>query len=316
VATLQSVSGPIDSESLGLLLVHEHLKTTRENIAVQFPHLFDPEEEFATTCGKVAKLRSFGVEAICDPAVMGIGRDVRFMQRVSEGAGLTVFAATGIHTPNEIPPYMQVVSIDAIADLFIHDIEVGIQNTQIRAAFLKVVTEQPGVTENIEKLLRAVARAHLRTGVPIMTHSYAAGETGLRQQDILADEGVDLQRVQIGHSGDSKDLTYLCRLLDRGSYLGMDRYGLELILSTEDRNATVIELCNRGYADRLMLGQDSVCIGDRQRAGVVPPGTENWTNTYLFEEVIPMLRESGLSEAALDAMLWKAPRSWLCGTAA
>jgi phosphotriesterase-related protein len=135
-----------------------------------------------------------------------------------------------------------------MADAFVHDIEEGIQGTQVRAAVIKCATDAPGVTPGVEKVLRASARAHLRTGVPITTHTQASTKRGLEQQDIFAAEGVDLSRVIIGHSGDSEDLDYLTTLVDRGSYIGMDRFGLEGILSTEKRVAVIARLCEMGYA--------------------------------------------------------------------
>ena len=145
---------------------------------------------------------------------------------------------------------------DAIADLFVHDIEQGIQGTGIKAAFLKCAADEPGVTENVEKVHRAVARASVRTGTPIMAHSRPASQTALRQIEIFEEEGVDLSRVQIAHTGDTDDLDYIERLLEKGVYIGMDRYGLEIFLPIEKRNATVTALLERGYADRMFLSQD------------------------------------------------------------
>ena len=73
---------------------------------------------------------------------------------------------------------------------------------------------------------------------------------GLDQQDVFAAEGVDLSRVVIGHCGDTEDLGYLEEILSRGSTIGMDRFGLDMILPTKQRVATIVELCKRGYADR------------------------------------------------------------------
>ena len=143
-----------------------------------------------------------------------------------------------------------------MADLFVHDIEQGIQGTEIKAAFLKCAADEPGVTENIEKVHRAVARASVRTGAPIMAHSRPASQTAHRQIEIFEEEGADLSRVQIAHTGDTDDLDYIERVLDKGVYIGMDRYGQEIFLPIEKRNATVTALLERGYADRMFLSQD------------------------------------------------------------
>src|SRR5581483_11816007 len=104
---------------------------------------------------------------------------------------------------DKLPPYFATRSADALADAFVHDIDVGVQGTSTKAAFIKCATDVAGVTPDVEMVLRAAARAHRRTGVPIMTHSYPPNGSGLEQQRIFAEEGVDLGRVQIGHSGDT-----------------------------------------------------------------------------------------------------------------
>ena len=93
----------------------------------------------------------------------------------------------------------------------------------------------------------------MQTGLPIMAHSQPSSGTGLEQMRIFSEEGVDPARVQIAHTGDTDDLDYIERLLDTGCWIGMDRYGLDMFLPTEQRNATVLALLERGYADRMFL---------------------------------------------------------------
>src|SRR4029077_19124371 len=121
-------------------------------------------------------------------------------------------------------PGTELGGAEMMVDMFVKDIEEGIADTGGKAAILKCATDRPGVTPGVERVLRAVAQAHLRTGVPISTHTHAATERGLEQQRICAEEGVDLSRVVIGHSGDTTDLDYLEELIGNGSYIGMDRF--------------------------------------------------------------------------------------------
>ena len=101
--------------------------------------------------------------------------------------------------------------------------------SEVKAAILKCVTNMAGLTRDVERVLRAVAQAHRETGVPITTHAHAGLRRGLDQQRIFAEEGVDPVRVIIGHSGDTDDYAYLEELIDAGSYLGMDRFGLNAV---------------------------------------------------------------------------------------
>ena len=140
--------------------------------------------------------------------------------------------ATGLYTYNDIPfrfhyegPGGMLGGPEIMTEMFVRDIEQGIADTGVKAGILKCATDEPGITPGVERVLRAVAQAHKRTGVPISTHTHAGLRRGLEQQRIFEEEGVDLSRVVIGHSGDSTDVGYLEELIAAGSYLGMDRFG-------------------------------------------------------------------------------------------
>lgn len=310
MATIPCVGGTLDTTALGFTLIHEHLRVRSDAVAAQWPHLYDEERELAAAIAQVRAAQARGVATIVDPTVLGLGRDVSFMQRVVDATGMRVLAATGLYTYHDLPFYFANRSARHLSAVFVHDIEQGIQRTPTRAAFLKCATDAPGITPGVEKVIRAVAQAHRQTGVPIMTHSYPANGSGLRQQDLLAEEGVDLSRVLIGHSGDSDDLDYLMRIADRGSFLGMDRYGLDDILPADRRNATIVALCARGYADRMMLSQDTCAAIDWFDEDKVRPRLPHWTMTYIPDEVIPALRAAGVSEVHIEQMTVTNPRRY------
>ena len=119
-----------------------------------------------------------------------------------------------------------------------------------------------------------------------------------------------LERVVIGHCGDSEDLEYLEAILERGSFIGMDRFGLDMILPTEKRIATIAELCRRGRADKLVLSHDACCHIDffpaarAELAAAVP----NWNFRHIPEDVVPALRKVGVSEEQIRAMTVDNPR--------
>jgi len=201
--TVQTVQGAVEADELGVVLVHEHVRFRDEAVADQWPGRYDDRLELEAALVAVRAAKERGVRTIVDPTAMFGGRDVRFMKRVAEETGVRIVACTGIYTYDYLPHYFQARDIDVIADHFVEDIEVGVQGTDIRAAFLKCAADAAGVTENVEKVHRAVARASVKTGAPIMAHSMPAAGTGPRQVDIFAEEGVDLARVQIAHCGDS-----------------------------------------------------------------------------------------------------------------
>jgi phosphotriesterase-related protein len=310
---VNSVTGKVDSTELGLTLIHEHMRVRSESVFVQFPHLYDEEKELANAVEQVKKVKELGVKTICDPTVMELGRDIRFIERVARETGVQIIAATGIYSYHYAPPHFQNRDIDYMADLFVRDIEVGIQNTSIKAGFLKCATDAQGVTPDVEKVIRAVARAHKKTGVPIMTHSHPASGTGLKQLDILQDEGVDPKRILIGHTGDTDNMEYILKVLERGPFIGMDRYGLTNECTTENRNTTVIELAKQGYSDRMFLSQDHCCTIDWFPEGTAEQVYPKWTMSFVLEEIIPELMKNGVTEEQIQNMMVGNARRWFEG---
>src|ERR1700730_16580284 len=253
---VQTVQGPIDARELGLTLGHEHVRFRDDAVAAQWPGFYDEQAELDAALEAVAAAKSKRVETIVDATAMFGGRDVRFMKQVANETGVRIVACTGIYSYDYLPHYFENRDVDVMADHFVEDIERGIQDTGIKAAFLKCAADAAGVTENVEKIHRAVARASVQTGASIMAHSMPAVTTGPRQVEIFQEEGVDLSRVQIAHCGDTDDVDYIERLIDKGVYVGLDRYGLEMFLPIDKRNATAAELLRRGHSELLMVSQD------------------------------------------------------------
>ena len=320
MAQVQTVQGPVDAGELGIVLIHEHVRFRDEAVAANWPGRYDADAELAAALEAVNAAKDRGVRTIVDPTAMFGGRDVRFMAEVSEQTGVQIVACTGIYTYDYLPHYFENRSEDQMAELFVEDIERGIQDTDLRAAFLKCAADAPGVTENIEKVHRAVARASLQTGAPIMAHSRPASNTGPRQIEIFREEGVDPAKIQIAHTGDSDDVDYIEGLLDAGVWIGLDRYGLDLFLPFEQRNATTAELLRRGHADRIFLSQDFCATIDwfphEAEEMLFAQGLvrEDWSMTLIFDQVLPWLREQGVwDDATFAGVFEENPRRWLAG---
>jgi phosphotriesterase-related protein len=305
---VETLRGPIDTAQLGSTLMHEHVFVLTEGVIDSFPSVWDEDAQAEAAREKLRGLLNAGTQSIVDLTVHGLGRNIPRLQRVLTDIPLNVIVATGLYTYDELPRYFQVRGVDHMADLFVRDITEGIQNTAVRAAILKCATDEPGVTRGVEAVLRAVARAHRQTGAPISTHTHAGTQRGLEQQRLFEEEGVDLSRVIIGHSGDSEDLDYLRKLMARGSYLGMDRFGIDMYLPTERRVAVIAKLCNEGYARQLVLAHDAMCYIDWFPMEAVAANVPNWHYRHISDDVLPALRASGVSDDAIKQMTVDNPR--------
>lgn len=317
--TIETATGPIDSASLGRVLMHEHVFIISPEMQHNVPEDWgDEETRLADAATRLQELKSAGIDAILDPTALGLGRYIPRIGVLAARIDLKILVATGLYTFNELPHYWGRRTpgsgpngSDPMVNLFVRDIVEGIAGTGIKAAVIKCATDRPGMTPGVERVLRACAQAHRATGAPITTHTNAAQRRGLEQQEIFRSEGVDLSRVVIGHCGDSDDLGYLEELIANGSILGMDRFGIDGYLPTAQRVAVVAELCKRGYADRMVLSHDASCYLD-WIPGEIPPSTmPHWHYLHISRDVLPALREVGVTEAQIDTMLVDTPKQLL-----
>jgi len=310
MTVVSTVRGLIDTAQLGATLMHEHIFVLNTEIVQTYPAIWgDEQRRIDVAVSRLDQLSAHGVGTIVDLTVIGQGRFIPRIQRVAERTSINIVVATGVYTFTDVPFYFRFRGADAMTDLFVQDIVTGIGETDVRAGILKCATDAEGLTRGVERVLRAVAQAHRQTGVPISTHTHVATRRGLDQQRVFREEGVDLSRVIIGHSGDSTDIAYLEELLGAGSYLGMDRFGVDIITSFDQRVDTVVQLCQRGHADRLVLSHDYSSFIDWFPDGDTAARFPNWHYLHIHQHVIPALQARGVTDEQIHTMLIDNPRA-------
>jgi len=305
--TVETALGPVAATELGPTLMHEHIVTRSPGVQENWPHLWDREAIVALAEKKLADLYARGIRTLVDLTTVDLGRDIDLIAAVAKRSRVRVIVATGVWWMPQ--RYFSAHGVDAVAELFIRDIRQGIANSGIKAAIIKCATDTAGVTPVIESILRASARAQKATGVPISTHTWAAGRVGETQQAIFAQEGVDLRRVIIGHSGDSEDLKYLRGLMERGSTIGMDRFGLDSFLPTDKRVEVLATLCAEGYAPKMVLSHDANCWTDMLSEDAKRRTRPRWHYTHISDDILPALRKAGVSDDQIEQMLVRNPRA-------
>ena len=316
MTTVQTVSGPVDGATLGFTLSHEHVLVVMGEDNHHYPWMFDWDRTRANAVRELSEAKAGGVDTVIELTTPDLGRDVEFVRDVADAAGINVVVATGIW--RDVPRSFWTRDPDKVADIFVREIEVGIGDTGIRAGVIKVANDAEGVTAQAEPVLRGAARALKRTGCPISTHHWAPLEVGRRQVEIFQEEGAPMDRICIGHSADTTDVAYLEDLLRTGVYLSMDRYpGAEGRPTWQERNATVKELVDRGWAHRLMLGHDYAPAPVSVRAGARAAANAPDVTRYLFVSTValPALLADGVSQADIDLMMREVPRRFLTGDA-
>ena len=310
--SVPTLRGEVAVDDLGVTLMHEHVFVLTADRVVDDPESLDLDQVVPEAVRRLHAVADVGVQTIVDPSVVGLGRDIRLWHRVAEQVDLNIVPATGFYTYRDLPFGFRFRSDEELLDYCIRDITEGIGGTTIKAGFLKCAVEHAGFVGDVERVLRTVGRAHKATGVPITVHTNTHSGNGRDVARVLVEEDVNPSAVVLGHSGDSADLGYLTELADAGFLLGMDRFGLDMLLPFEQRVETVAELCARGYAERLVLSHDASCHTDWFPHEQIDQGGR-WHFTHIHDEVLPALRERGVSEAQISTMLVDNPRRYFLG---
>lgn len=311
MSDINSVTGPIDSADLGFTLMHEHVLVAASGLSRSYPDLLGPDRE-ARAIATLKRAKAQGIDTMLDATTFDLGRDPELLRTVATAAGINLINVTGWWL--DVPRFMLGVGANQMADEFIRDLNEGFRGTTIKAGMLKCAADAEGVTPALETMARAVSRAHVQTGVPIMVHSYPTGQVARRQIEIFREEGVDLSRVKIDHSNDTTDIEYLEWILAQGCFLGLDRYPGRLV-SPHSRTLTLKRLMDLGYGERLCPSHDCIClhIHNEQADGSIPAEHAFMRSNpdqylYMHRHVIPELKTLGATDADIQMLFVDNPR--------
>ena len=308
---INTVTGPVSSEDLGFTLMHEHVMVSASGMYRSYPDLLGPNRE-ERAVARLKEAKAAGIDTFVDATTFDLGRDPELLRTVSRRSGVQIVNVTGWWL--DVPRFIRNVSPNQMAREFVRDITEGFRGTDIKAGVLKCAADFAGVTPELEIMNRAVARAHLETGVPVMVHSYPTGQVARRQIAIFKEEGVDLERVKIDHSNDTTDTEYLKWILDQGCFLGLDRYPGYLV-SPHMRTVTMKSLIDDGYADRLCPAHDCICLHilNERADGTMPEEHALAVRNpdgylYMHRHVIPELKAMGVGDDVIETLFVRNPQ--------
>lgn len=318
--SINSVLGPIDSADLGSTLIHEHLGIGWMGWEIDHRD-FDRKKSGQQVERRLKEIKELGIRSIVDPCPIELGRDPEFAAEMSDRSGVQIVVATGLYNDAlGIPMHFRFMDVDGIAEVYVKEIQEGIGKTGIKAGIIKTASGGiPGITppgggiKDVEiKCLRAAARASKATGAPILCHNDEFEPFGRETLDVFDEEKVDFNKVLIGHACGVGDLRYYFDILDRGAWLGFDRFGIESIASDKMRLAGLCGLLAVGY-DRIMLSHDSVeCWRGRDNGAIASmrAASPNWNMAHISRNILPAMRKAGVTDEIIDTLMVKNPRSY------
>jgi phosphotriesterase-related protein len=303
MAKIQTVCGPISPSELGVTLTHEHLifRLPPTRPSIEFDLLNVDKAIFEVLCFK-----NVGGKSIVDMSTQEAERNVESLKRISEDTGINVICCSGYvfekhwHCPRN--NWILTATIDELEDKVYKEVVEGIDGTGIKPGVLKAGSSLDVITQAEERVFLAIARAHLKTNLPISTHT-TMGTMALDQLTLLEEEGVDPGRVIIGHVDRQLMYGYLRMLAKKGCYIEFDQIGKEKYGPDELRVKLIIKLVIEGYIDQILLSHD----GGRRSYRISYGG---WPGlTHIVSTFIPMLRANGLTQEQADRLIIDNPAS-------
>lgn len=278
---VRTVLGDVSSNELGVILPHEHICCYSEYLYQMAGDKYLNKELLYITSAKYLKelKEKYGVHTFIDCTPVNIGRDVELLKNVSKRSGVNIVCSTGFYYTEE--SLLSNKDIDFITDFLVTDANA------VRAGIIKCAVENKTISAYDEKLLRASARAQLRLEIPIILHTNANNQNGLKALEILLSEGIKTEAVTIAHMSDTDDLKYIQQIANYGCFIGFDR--LYSILTKEYITKTVAKinmLCNLGYEDKILLSHDALFFNGFDKIPIIN-GKPRFS--YCFEHILSQL---------------------------
>ena len=312
MSTVETIRGRVATAELGTTLMHEHVFVMQPEAFLNYAHVWgesywDEDARVADAVEKLRAVRAVGIRTIVDPTAPGLGRNIPRIQRINAEVDLNIVVASGVYAFLELPNFLHYRSAEAIAALFVRELQEGIDDAGVRAAFLKCAVEEHGLVGDIPRILDAIAIAAAKTGAPVMVHTNAVAATGTVALEELTRRGVDPRRIVVAHAGDSNDLDYLRAIGDTGAVLGFDRFNIPHFNPDEDRMRTLLALLEEGYGDRIHLSHDAACFMDFM-IGDPAFADERPDYLHISTTILPALLERGVTQAQIDELMVDNPR--------
>lgn len=292
---IYTTNGPMSSDKLGHILVHEHIFTETGPSPASHYLTADVQDVIEKMTPLVNEVKERGITCLFDATPVGVGRRADIVKALSLHSALPMVIETGVYREPWIPPVFFTMSQKEISEWMINELTTGIEETGVSAGFIKLSATDSGITALEEKIFRAACRASLYTGAAIGSHTIA-GYVAQSQVSIMEDEGVDPSRFVWIHAVAEADFNYHLKLAKKGCFLEYD-------WANSDKNdAICVDLIQKikesGYPDKVLVSMDSGWYNPRYKNGGIINGYTHLTDCFL-----PKLAEAGFSNTEIDQIM-------------
>jgi phosphotriesterase-related protein len=304
IRTLLKDMAPGDLKT-GAVLFHEHLSYKPRNQAAHF------SDDVGLMIEEVRAAAADGISCIVDGGHEDMSRSLDALNRIARETGVPIVASGGYYMQRSYPTDIATRSADQIAEQLVRDAK-----TQRLGAFGEIGQQGGVMTADERKVFEAVAKAQVKTGLPIFTHNAYTGtrqtdnpvpkDTALKQIDVLEAAGATPRSLAIGHVCclDDPKAEIAQQIARRGAFVGFDRVTIQQIIPDDRRVLTIMSMVEAGHADHVLISSDFYSPNSLKKQGGAGIG-QAWT------AFAPLLRKAGMQEATLRRIMFDNPRRFL-----
>jgi Predicted metal-dependent hydrolase with the TIM-barrel fold len=285
----------------GYTMMHEHITIDLSGMKQDADACLNEREP---TIAELKELYRYGVRNILDVTAMGMGRDSAYVQKIAEETGIQILQSTGFYKDPFLPEIVATSSVVELAELFVREIEEGIDGGLIKASCIgEIGTSNQEMTANEEKVFVAAVIAAKKTNALISTHT-TLGTFAKEQIQFFIKHGIEPDRVVIGHTALANDLALIKDIIRLGFNVAFDTIGKKSYLPEEERVRFLLELEKEAVLDHVVMSMDITRKSHlKKNSGI--------GYAYLFEVFIPLLKEAGFQEESLNQILIENPKRLL-----
>jgi len=285
--------GAKSADELGMILPHEHVFVDLRSMDTPGFAEADPADVIALMAPEIERARSLGISAIVECTPVGVGRRADILKAVSDATAYPLIVPTGIYREPWIPAWAQQASMDFLRDWMLGELQDEIEQSGVRAGWIKLSAGDDGITPTEAKILRAASAAGIVTDAVIGSHTIR-GWVVKDQLDIIEAAGYRAERYLWIHTQAEPDFALHVEIARRGAWIEYDSIG-------NDDDAVHIERIQRvldaGLGDQLLLSHDRGWYTPAEPRGGIPK-----PYTYLNEVFLPKLRAAGIDEATIHQL--------------
>lgn len=277
----------------GYTLMHEHITIDLSKVKGDDDCVLDCFDE---TVSELKKLYGFGVRNIVDMTNKGMGQNPKYVLKVEKETGIKIINSTGYYKEPFFPSEVAEKSVEQLAEIMIHDLMTGFENTTIQAGMIgEIGTSKNKWEETEKKVFDAAVIAHKKTHKPIYTHT-TLGTLAKEQAQYFIDNGIDPTKIIIGHIDLTQDLELIKEVLKLGVFVGFDTVGKNNYFPDTKRIEFLMDLEKTDLIRQVVLSEDLTRKSHLEFKGGIG-------YSYLFETFLPQLRSAGFKEESIDQML-------------